>query len=102
MLDMIQARRAEIAELCRRYEVSRLDVFGSAARGTDFDPRRSDVDLLVTYLPGHRADFSAHLDLRDALAVLLGRHVDLVMEDAVENPFIRADIERFREPVYAA
>ena len=101
MLDLIESHRPGIAELCRRYHVRRLDVFGSAARGIDFDPDRSDVDLLVTYLPDHQSDFAAHLDLRDALARLFGRPVDLVMENAVENPFIRAGIERSRQPVYA-
>jgi hypothetical protein len=49
MLQLIETRRADIAELCRRFHVDRLDVFGSAARGADYDPTRSDVDLLVTY-----------------------------------------------------
>jgi uncharacterized protein len=48
MLPFIEAQRSAIAELCRRFHVRRLDVFGSAARGTDFDPSRSDVDLLVS------------------------------------------------------
>jgi hypothetical protein len=73
MLPLIEAHRAEIAELCRRFHVRRLDVFGSAARGTDFDPNRSDVDLLVSYTPDHRPDIGAYLELRDALADLLGR-----------------------------
>jgi len=102
MLPLIEAHRTEIAELCRRFHVRRLDVFGSAARGTDFDPTRSDVDLLVTYLPGHATDIGEYLDLRDALADLLGRPVDLVMENAVENPFIRTGIERSRQPLYGA
>ncbi len=49
MLPLIEAHRTEVAELCRRYHVERLEVFGSAARGTDFDPQRSNVDRLVTY-----------------------------------------------------
>ncbi len=80
----------------------RLDVFSSAARGSDFDAARSDVDLLVTYLPGYAPDIATYQDLRDALADLLERPVDLVMEGAVENPFIRAGIERSRQPIYAA
>ena len=92
----------DIAELCRRFHVNRLEVFGSAARGSDFDPARSDVDLLVTYLPGHQPGIAAHQDLRDALEDLLGRPVDLVMEAAVENPFIRAGIDRSRQAIYAA
>ena len=35
---LIHERRAEIAVLCRRYGVRHLEVFGSAARGDDFDP----------------------------------------------------------------
>jgi predicted nucleotidyltransferase len=103
MLPLIEAHRAEIAGLCRRLHVRRLDVFGSAARGTDFDPARSDVDLLVTYEPGtSRPSVEEHFDLRDALASLFDRKVDLVMSGAVRNPFIRADIERSKELVYAA
>jgi uncharacterized protein len=102
MLQLIEMRRNDIAEICRRFHVSRLDVFGSAARGLDFDPARSDVDLLVTYLPGHQPGIAAYQDLRDALSNLLGRPVDLVMETAVENPYILAGIDRSRQALYAA
>jgi hypothetical protein len=102
MLPLIEAHRAEIADLCRRFHVRRLEVFGSAARGTDFDPARSDVDLLVSHLPEHHPDIGSYLDLQDALADLLGRKVDLVMEGAVENPYVRAGIERSRQPLYGS
>ncbi|MGA3397797.1 MAG: nucleotidyltransferase domain-containing protein [Acetobacteraceae bacterium] len=103
MLPLIEARRAEIADLCRRFHVRRLEVFGSAARGTDFDPDRSDVDLLVTYEPDVPApNLTEYFDLTEQLTALLGRPVDLVMSGAVRNPFIRADIERWKRPVYAA
>jgi uncharacterized protein len=102
MLQLIEMRRGEIAELCGRFHVNSLDVFGSAARGSDFDPAKSDVDLLVTYLPGHPPGMAAYQDLRDALEALLGRQVDLVMEAAIENPFIRAGIHRCRQAIYAA
>jgi predicted nucleotidyltransferase len=103
MLPLIETHRSEIAALCRRFHVRRLDVFGSAARGTDFDPARSDVDMLVAYEAVHASPtFAEFLALRDALSGLLGRPVDLVMADGVENPFVRADIERYRQPLYAA
>jgi uncharacterized protein with HEPN domain len=54
-LPMIESHRAEIADLCRRFHVSRLDVFGSAARVVDFDPARSDIDILVSYAPDDQA-----------------------------------------------
>ena len=47
----IADKREELAELCRRYDVARLEVFGSAARGTNFDPETSDADFLVEFDP---------------------------------------------------
>jgi len=47
MHPFIHQHQSAIAELCRRYRVQRLEVFGSAARGTDFAPESSDADFLV-------------------------------------------------------
>jgi len=43
MHTLIEQHRAEIADLCRRHGVRQLAVFGSAARGMDFDPASSDA-----------------------------------------------------------
>lgn len=102
MLPLIAAHRSEIEALCRRYHLARLDLFGSAARGGDFDPQRSDIDLLVTYAPQAAPTFSEYFDLSEQLAELLARPIDLVMSGAVRNPFLRAGIERSKELLYAA
>lgn len=77
--------------------VLQLDVFGSAARETDFS-ESSDIDLLVEYEPSYAppalGDF---FTLRDALADMFGRKVDLTMPSAVHNPYLRAAIERSRQ-----
>ena len=87
MIPLLDACRAEIAALCRRFHVRRLEVFGSAARGTDFDPARSDVDLLVTYdRDVKRPSLGEHFELHDLLEAVLGRRVDLVIAGAVEKP----------------
>ncbi len=97
------ARRPGLDALCRRFHVRRLDLFGSAARGADFDPARSDLDLLVAYDPAHSppalADFLA---LRAALEELLGRKVDLAMDSAIRNPYLRASIDAARVPLHGA
>ena len=80
----IAERRSKVAELCRRYGVIRLEVFGSAARGADFDPGRSDADFLVTFAPAARNDLAAFADFKEELEGLLGRRVDLVDREAVE------------------
>ncbi|WP_374446946.1 nucleotidyltransferase family protein [Stella sp.] len=99
---LIEADPAVIAELCRRFHVRRLDLFGSAARRVDFDPERSDIDLLVDYEPGHTPGLNEYFDLRDALQRVYGRKVDLVMTSAIRNPYVRSSIERHRRRLYAA
>ena len=75
-----------VAEICRRHGVAKLEVFGSAARGADFDPHRSDVDFLVTFQPAARNDLAAFDDLEESLEAFFGRPVDLVEREAVEAP----------------
>ena len=97
----IEQHRAEIADLCRLFAVRRLEVFGSAARGVDFDPVTSDADFLVEFAPGSKlAPLRQFFGLAEALEELLGRHVDLVEPGAIRNPYIRASIDRAREVVY--
>jgi uncharacterized protein len=103
MIDEIVLHRRELAELCRRFHVRRLDLFGSAARG-DFDRARSDLDFLVEFDRGHPQALSlkTFFGLRDALEELLRRPVDLVEPAALRNPYLKASIERSRELVFAA
>ena len=101
MHPIIESRRAEIAELCRRYHVRRLEVFGSAADGS-FDPARSDVDFLVELEPLPPPAYAdAWLGLYSALHRLFGR-IDLVSARAVNNPHLKASIESKRQTLYAA
>lgn len=98
----IAEKRQALAALCRRFGVRRLEVFGSAARGTDFDPRRSDADFLVSFAPQAK-DLSQFLDFKEALEALLGQPVDLVEREALEasrNYIRRRSILAEAEPVY--
>jgi predicted nucleotidyltransferase len=100
---LIEQRRTDIALLCRRYGVRRLEVFGSAARGEDFDPSTSDADFLVDFEPGNgMSPLRQYFGLAEDLGNLLGRPVDLVEAGAVSNPFILASINEAREVVYAS
>lgn len=102
MVPLIAQYRSEISELCRRYHVQRLELFGSAA-GESFDSRRSDVDFLVEFEPlaeGEHAD--AYFGLRESLELLLSRPIDLVMTKAIRNPYFLEAIEPSRTLLYAA
>lgn len=102
MQPIIETRRAELAELCRRFHVRRLEVFGSATRD-DFDPSRSDVDFLVEFQPrSPLRGLDQYFGLKEALEALFDRQVDLVEAGAVKNPYLLASIERSRENLYAA
>ena len=91
-----------MAAICRRYGVRRLELFGSAARD-DFDPTRSDIDLLVELDdPPHGRVMRTIFGLKDELERLFGRPVDLVMPGAVRNSRLRAEIDRDRTLLYAA
>ena len=99
----IADKKEELADLCRRHGVVRLEVFGSAARSADFDPRFSDADFVVEFrLDGDRAPLQQYFDFAEALRQALGRSVDLVESDAIQNPYLRAAIDKSRELVYAS
>ena len=73
MIDLIEQHRQRIHDLCRRYRVTKLDVFGSAVSG-EFDPVRSDVDFFYEFDRGDLADLSDRFfNLKDELESLLGR-----------------------------
>jgi predicted nucleotidyltransferase len=99
---IIQRHNAELADLCRRFDVQRLDLFGSAT-GDNFEPTRSDVDLLVEFVPESTLKaLDQYFGLKEALEALFERRVDLVMASAVKNPYIWKSIEETRETLYAA
>jgi uncharacterized protein len=102
MNKLIESRREAVAELCRRYGVIQLEVFGSAVR-QDFDETTSDIDLLVRFddarAPGY-AD--RYLEFAESMEALLGRGVDLVTQRSLRNPLLIRAIEPERETIYAA
>lgn len=101
MIDLITANHQSITDLCRTYCIRKLEVFGSAATGA-FDPARSDIDFIVDlggYEPGVTRRF---LRFADALESLLGRKVDLITEEQIQNPYFRSSVNHSREVVHEA
>jgi predicted nucleotidyltransferase len=99
---IVTEHRAELGDLCRRFHVARLELFGSAATD-EFDPQRSDLDFLVTFgdVPtGER--FDAFFGLQQALGDLFDRSVDLVEAGAPRNPYFVRRLNESRRLVYAA
>jgi len=99
MLD-IERIRPEIINLCKNLKVKKLDIFGSAT-SDDFHPD-SDVDVLVQFERDSGGLFDRYFTLKEGLEEILGRMVDVVVEDAITNPYFRIEVERSRRNVYAA
>ena len=100
MIPLIANHADELAEICRRHHVKRLEVFGSVAVG-DFNHEKSDIDFLVDYQllpPSQHAD--AYFGLLEDLQSIFGRSVDLVEDKAIDNPYFRASVDETRQPVY--
>jgi len=107
VIEMLKHHEQALADLCERYQVDRLEVFGSAAGAArDFDPAASDVDLIVQFAPGTDMGpwLSHYFSFQESLERLLGRPVDLVMADALHEARSKftASVEQSREVVYAA
>jgi predicted nucleotidyltransferase len=74
----------ELAAFCRKWKIARLELFGSVLRD-DFDPDRSDIDFLVTFEDDAPWTAFDHIHIQDDLASLLGRSVDLISREAIEE-----------------
>jgi len=85
-------------QVCARYGVSRLDVFGSASRG-DTTPE-SDVDILYELAPHARLGWDIE-KLADELSELVGRRVDLVSRKALHER-LRDEVLSEARLLYAA
>jgi uncharacterized protein len=91
--------RQKVAELCRRYGVSELALFGSVLRD-DFRTD-SDVDVLVSFGPEAHPSLLELAELREDLKDLFGRDVDVVERAGIRNPFRRRTILSSAKVVYA-
>jgi predicted nucleotidyltransferase len=97
-LDELRALGLRLAELCRKYGIAELSVFGSVARG-EARPD-SDVDLLYVRVPGNDLGMS-YFALQEDLEELFGRPVDLVAKDSLHR-VIRDQVLADAQVLYAA
>lgn len=103
MPPLLSTHRDAITDLCRRFHVERLEIFGSAV-GEQFDPDRSDLDFLVRFPPGY--DFGPWMsrlqEFEEELVALFQRPVDVVLDSALCNPWFRREAQKTRTLIYDA
>jgi uncharacterized protein len=98
----VTRHKAELENLCRRFQVRRLELFGSAAVG-NYRPGESDLDFLVEFgalSPGTYADM--YFGLLESIEQLFGTRVDLVVASAIKNPYFRQSVDKTKKLLYAA
>jgi hypothetical protein len=89
----------ELTELCQRHQVRELALFGSVLRD-DFR-EDSDIDVLVEFEPGARVGLFEFIELKEELATLFGREVDLVSKGGLRW-FNREQVLDSAELVYSS
>lgn len=101
MMQTIEAKRDVLGDLCVRFHVARLEIFGSAATG---DLREdSDLDFLVEFRRvGSMTPADQYFGLLQALEELFGREIDLLTDRSLRNPYFISSVEKTRQLLYAA
>ena len=88
----------KLAEVCQRYDVGELSLFGSAARG-EMGPD-SDIDIMVEFKPEARVGIIRFELLAEELSRLAGREVDLVTKRGLK-PWVHAEVLKDLRVIYA-
>lgn len=100
VMTLIKERHDDFVVLCRLHRVDKIYAFGSSI--TDhFDPSKSDIDLVVKVDIDDPVDRGeALLSLWDKLEALFKRKVDLLTDDSIKNPYLKANINRTKKLIY--
>ena len=101
MYPEIQNKLNELRQICEKFGVLKLELFGSAANDSFNDS--SDLDFLIQLEQRPPVEYAeAYFSIKNALEDLLHRPVDLVELKAIRNPFFLQAIEKERIVLYAA
>ena len=88
---------SKVAEFCRARGIQKLSLFGSVLR-EDFDPARSDVDVLAELQPTTQPGWT-FFGWHEDLALILGRNVDLHTPSSLSK-FFRDEVLREALTIY--
>ena len=102
MIMLIEKNKTHLEELCKKYHVQKLELFGSAVT-YNFDPANSDLDFLVEFQSLKQGElFAFYFDFLNDLRSLFGLKIDLITLESVNNPHLQKSIAPQRKTLYAA
>ena len=95
---VLQKSKRKIAEICRKYEIRELSLFGSQVRGDYHE--NSDFDFLVEFQPNAEIDYFELFDIQEELEKVIQKKVDLVSKRGLKK-FVQQQILAEAEVIYA-
>lgn len=95
----IELHKQELRNLCEKFHVAELYVFGSVAKNS-FN-KESDIDFLVRFVGVDPIEyFDNYMDLKSALTYLYSREIDLVEIQTIKNPILKRASDRDKIKLY--
>lgn len=100
-MKLIENNIQKIIDLCNKYKVHKLYVFGSILTNRFND--NSDIDLVVDFDKTEVNDyFDNYFDFKYSLEDLLGREIDLLEEQTIKNQYLKKNVDSTKALIYHA
>lgn len=93
----IEIPTRQIRSFCAKNHIRKLALFGSVL--TKHFRKKSDVDVLVEFIPGHIPGLIGISQLECELEDIIGRHVDLRTPKDL-SPYFRDEVISTSYPIY--
>lgn len=95
----VETIKQTVCRACEQFNVKRLELFGSAARGQS-NPG-SDLDFIVEFMDESPKGYAKRFfGFHRLLEQEFGRSVDLLTNDQIRNPYFKKSVNQDRVPVY--
>jgi len=100
-INILLEKREALTQLCKKYDLAKLYVFGSALENTFND--ESDYDFLIQFKDISFDLYTDHyFSLHEELENLLGREIDLLTDNSLSNKYFKDQVSNSRLLLYAA
>ncbi len=100
MNTLLAQYQAQIRQLCQRYGVERLDLFGPAVTER-FEAGKSDFDFIVRFRNPDQPGISRrYFGLAEELETVLQHPVDLLTDKPFTNPYFAESVAQTCQVIY--
>ena len=98
-MKFIDQLKKELPDVCEKYDIAFVDLFGSTAR--DEDTESSDLDLIIEFRePKTRQVSKRYFGFLHSIEDRFGKKVDLLTPKSLSNPFLLNEVNKDRIRLY--